>query len=347
MRVLVIGGTAFIGPHVVRQLAEQGHDVLVFHRGKTEADLPGSVRHARSPLANIPVLQFPDEVRQFAPDVVLHMMLMGEPDAQAVMDAFTSVAQRIVGVSSCDVYRAFARLRGEPGSLEPVPLGEDAPLRDQLYPYRGAEARPADDPQRFMDDYDKILAERVLMSVPQLPPTILRLPMVYGPHDKQHRLFPYIKRMADRRPAVLLDERGARWRNTRGYVENIAAAITLAVTDERATGRIYNVAEQTARTEHAWVQQIAQALGWSGDVVALPEADLPPHLQVGFNPQQHLVIDSTRIRHELGYAEIVPVDEAVQRTVAWERAHPPLQIDPADYNYAAEDAALHAASHRT
>ena len=346
MRVLVIGGTAFIGPHVVRQLVDGGHDVLVFHRGETEADLPPSVQHVRSPLANIPVLQFSDEVRQFMPDVVLHMMLMGEPDAHAVMNAFASGARRIVGISSCDVYRAFARLRGDGGPLEAVPLGEDAPLRDQLYPYRGEEPRSADDPHRFMDDYDKILAERVLMSDPQLPGTILRLPMVCGPRDKQHRLFPYIKRMEDRRPAILLAETVARWRNARGYVENVAAAITLAVTDERAAGRVYNVAEQQAYAEAEWVQQIGEAVGWSGEIVTLPEADLPAHLATHWNPQQHLVIDSTRIRQELGYAEIVPADEALRRTVAWERANPP-QFDPADYDYAAEDVVLHAAAQRT
>ena len=40
MRVLVIGGTGFIGPYVVRRLVAQGHDVAVFHRGRTQADLP-------------------------------------------------------------------------------------------------------------------------------------------------------------------------------------------------------------------------------------------------------------------------------------------------------------------
>jgi hypothetical protein len=40
MRVLIIGGTKFIGPHVVRQFVDQGHDVLLYHRGQTEADLP-------------------------------------------------------------------------------------------------------------------------------------------------------------------------------------------------------------------------------------------------------------------------------------------------------------------
>ena len=45
MRVLVLGGTRFIGPLVVRELAEAGNDVTIFHRGETEAELPSSVQH--------------------------------------------------------------------------------------------------------------------------------------------------------------------------------------------------------------------------------------------------------------------------------------------------------------
>jgi nucleoside-diphosphate-sugar epimerase len=44
-RVLVVGGTVFIGPSVVRQLAHAGHSVAVFHRGEHEIDLPADVRH--------------------------------------------------------------------------------------------------------------------------------------------------------------------------------------------------------------------------------------------------------------------------------------------------------------
>jgi nucleoside-diphosphate-sugar epimerase len=41
MRILVIGGTRFIGPAVVRRLHGMGHHVTVLHRGETEsADLP-------------------------------------------------------------------------------------------------------------------------------------------------------------------------------------------------------------------------------------------------------------------------------------------------------------------
>jgi nucleoside-diphosphate-sugar epimerase len=38
MKVLIIGGTNFIGPPVVRRLTDLGHQVAVFHRGQTDAD---------------------------------------------------------------------------------------------------------------------------------------------------------------------------------------------------------------------------------------------------------------------------------------------------------------------
>jgi nucleoside-diphosphate-sugar epimerase len=45
MKVLIVGGTNFIGPHVVGRLAEDGHEVIVFHRGRKERDLPPGVKH--------------------------------------------------------------------------------------------------------------------------------------------------------------------------------------------------------------------------------------------------------------------------------------------------------------
>src|SRR5687767_396007 len=85
MRVLVIGGTKFIGPYVVSGLVAHGHDVTVYHRGQTEADLPKCVRHVHSPLAVMPVLAFPDGLLDLALDVVVHMVPMGEADARVAM----------------------------------------------------------------------------------------------------------------------------------------------------------------------------------------------------------------------------------------------------------------------
>jgi nucleoside-diphosphate-sugar epimerase len=339
MRILIIGGTGFSGPHVVRHLSDLGHEIVLFHRGQTEADLPDGVRHILDDRRRL--TDFADEFKRFAPQVALDMIPATEQDARSVMSTFKGIAQRVVALSSQDVYRAYGKLiRIESGPLEPVPLTEDAPLRQKLYPYRGESPRDQEDPKRWLDDYDKILVERVVMGDPRLPGTILRLPMVYGPRDPQHRLFGYLRRMDDDRTAILLEKGAAKWRWTRGYVENVAAAVALAVTDDRAAGRIYNVGEVETLSEAEWVREIGRAAGWKGKIVTVSKDRLPDHLAVDINVDQHLVVDTTRIREELGYDGRVPRDEALRRTVAWERAHPPHEIDPKQFDYATEDAVL-------
>jgi hypothetical protein len=44
--------------------------------------------------------------------------------------------------------------------------------------------------------------------------------------------------------------------------------------------------------------------------------------------------------NELGYSEPVPLEVGLAHTIEWERANPPAQIDPHQFDYAAEDAAF-------
>jgi len=179
MRVLVIGGTRFIGPFVVAGLCELGCEVALLHRGQTHADLPDTVQHILGDRHRLS--EQAQALRRFAPQVVLDMIPAVEQDAHDVMHAFKGLAERVVAISSQDVYAAYGRLIGiEAGPADPLPLLEDAPLRTKLYPYRGEQPRAADDPRRWLDDYEKILVERSVMGGPDLPGTILRLPMVYG-----------------------------------------------------------------------------------------------------------------------------------------------------------------------
>jgi nucleoside-diphosphate-sugar epimerase len=142
--------------------------------------------------------------------------------------------------------------------------------------------------------------------------------------------------MDDGRRAILLDEGHAAWRAPRGYVENVAWAVALAATDDRARGRIYNVAEIESRSEAEWVRAIAGATGWPGRVVVVPGGRMP----MPYDTRHHWVVDSSRIRRELGYNEPVPADEALNRTIEWERANPPAELDLEQFDYAAEDAIL-------
>lgn len=304
----------------------------IFHRGQTSAELPVGVQEILGDRDNLAV--HADELRKLELDVVLDMMARTEKQAQQFMEVFAGFTRRVIVASSQDVYRSFGRVNGtEGGEVDPSPLTEDSPLRENFYPHRN---HPGGDGA----EYEKILVERAVMNHPELPSTILRLPAVYGPRDFQHRMFPYLKRMLDGRSAIILEESVANWRWTHGYVENVAAALALAVTDERASGRIYNVGEPFALSMAERAEQIARAVDWHGQIVTLPTESIPEGIRWGINAAQHIVADSSCIRHELGYSEHIDLTESFRRTIAWESANPPEKIDPSTFDYEAEDKVL-------
>uniref|UniRef100_Q01Y05 NAD-dependent epimerase/dehydratase n=1 Tax=Solibacter usitatus (strain Ellin6076) TaxID=234267 RepID=Q01Y05_SOLUE len=332
MRILVIGGTGFIGPHLVRGLTRMGHTVAVLHRGKARPDLP--VEHIFADRRDLATL------RPKA-DIVIDLILSSGAQAAALMVAFRGIASRVVAASSMDVYRACGVFHGsEDGPLEPVPLTEESSLRTKLHTYPPAQITTLRRLFGWLDDeYDKIPVERAVLSDGELPGTVLRLPMIYGPGDRLRRFQPVLKRIDNGRRVILLEEGFAQWRSPRGYVENVAAAIALAAVSEQAAGRIYNVAETPAFSELDWARKIALATGWGGNFVTLPKERMPAHLLQPGNSAQHWQADSSRIRQELGYQEPVTLEEALYRTIASERANPPGEFTLHRFDYAAEDAA--------
>lgn len=337
MRVLIIGGTNYIGPYVVAALDRLGAEITVYHRGIHEPVLPSSVRHVHSPRAAVPFLHFPSELTEPVPDVVLHMFPVGQDDTRAAVARFAGIVQRLVAISSGDVYLAYGRLIGsEPGPPEPTPLKETAALRQRFYPYRGSAAGPAD----WTYHYEKILVERVVLGSSAPTGTVLRLPAVYGPGDPHRRFRSYIRRMDDGRRALLLETAQAGWRWTHGYVENVAHAIALTVLSKQTGGRVYNIGESNVPTMAERVRLIGRVAGWDGAIVPLPGDRLPHHLRGPYELRQDLVADVTRFRAELNFSEPVTLEEGLFRTIAWERANPPESGDPSPAEYAAEDAAV-------
>lgn len=333
MKVLVLGGTRFIGPHVVRQLVSAGHEVAVFNRGELKADggFPDEVRRIIGDRAQLQ--SYRQQFAEYQADVVIDMFPYTESDATSMMTVFDGIADRVVAISSCDVYRAFQILnRIEDGPVERGLLTEESPLGEKRYPFRGMR----DDRQ----DYDKVLVERVVMSSPSLPGTVLRLPMVYGPGDYQNRMYPYLKPMMDGRRYILLEEGLDDWRWTRGYVEDVAAAIVLAAEDERAKGEIFNVGESDSYSLRDWIMGIAAKVGWQGSIVTAAPDMLPPSMQLGIETSQHIEIDTGKIRRLLGFSEKVSRAEAFARTIAWESSHPPAAGGPDSRLYAIEDEIL-------
>ncbi len=338
MRILLIGGNGFIGRFVVAALKQRGHTLSVFHRGTSA--VPAGVDEIQGDHNQLNASA--EELKRFAPDVVIDLVLSSGSQAEALMNVFRGAIRRIIMLSSMDVYRAVGISQGtEDGPLMEVPLTEDSELRRSLHPYPPEVLQAMRKIFPWLtDDYDKIPAERVVMNDSGLPGTVLRMPMVYGPGDPLHRFYPVVKRIADGRRHIIFPEALAAWRSPRGYVENVAAAIVLAATDDRAAGRIYNVCEEPAFSEVEWARKIAGEMQWDGEFVTLPVERTPPHLLKPGNAAQHWTVSSARIRTELGYKEPVAIEEAIRRTIGWQRENSPAFEFLAQFDYAAEDAAI-------
>jgi nucleoside-diphosphate-sugar epimerase len=351
MRALLIGGSGFIGPHVAAALERSGHDVVVFHRGNAKSQVSGSESQVGSDESEVPshkaqilgdrqrLGEYAGQLRALQPDVVIDLILSSGRQARELVEVFRGATGRVVALSSCDVYRACGVLHGsEAGPLEPVPLTESSALRTKLQTYPPDRIKMLQQVFGWLDDeYDKIPVEREILGDRELPGTVLRLPMVYGPGDPLRRFLPIVKRIDDGRGAILFEEKFAKWRGPRGYVENVAAAIVRAATSERAVGRIYNVGEAEPLTELEWARRIAEAMTWNGRFILLSKDRMAPHLVMPGNTDQHWTIDTTRIRQELGYREPIAQDEAIRRTIAWERANT-TSSSPHAFDYDAEDA---------
>src|SRR4051794_7664471 len=83
LRVLIIGGTRFVGPAVVRSLVRLGHEVTLFHRGMTSADLRAEVRHIHGDRKDLPAVA--GALGTVRPAVVIDMVAYTRADAEGLV----------------------------------------------------------------------------------------------------------------------------------------------------------------------------------------------------------------------------------------------------------------------
>ncbi len=147
VRIVVLGGTRFIGRAIVEELVQAGHDVLVVHRGNLEPDDMPSVSHLHCDRSELTAHS--QELAAFEPDAAIDCRALTRADAETALAALPA-GIRLAVISSMDVYRAFgAVIEGQ--ETDPVPIDEDSPVRSERYPYRDKS------PDRY--DYDKLDVE--------------------------------------------------------------------------------------------------------------------------------------------------------------------------------------------
>ena len=319
MRVVVLGGTRFIGRAAVEELVSAGHDVLVVHRGTLEPDDMPTVEHLHADRASL--REHAAALAGFRPQAALDCRALTRADAQVALSSLPP-GIRLVVISSIDVYRAFGSLH-EGRETDSVPIDEDSPVRRERYPYRGK--LPG------YDEYDKLDVEDVYLAAGA---TSLRLPMVYGEHDYQRREEYILRRVRAGRKRIPFG--AGNWLPCRGYVRDIANGIRLALESDVARGLPLNLCEDRTHSVHLWSHMILAAAQSEAVLVRVPDAVLPPDLEATGASQQHILASSRRARDLLGWSTSDPI-AALRTSVAWHLAHPP---DDADPDFSADDAAL-------
>ena len=318
MTVAIIGGTGFLGTAVARRLIAHGQDALVIARGREPIALPQQARFEAADRTDTPTL-----VRLFKAhgvSAVIDIFTLSLANTQPVLDAVGAIGARYVMVSSTDVYANYEGLlkKGSP-PIRQEPATEDSPLRTMRFPYRGNPRRPKGVDDALIEDYDKLPIEEAARADTRFDSVILRLPMIFGPHDKQHRFAWAIKAAGTGQP-ILLDARAAQSRNSYGYIDDVAEALVLAALHPAAAGRTYNAAQTEVRTARQWAQTILDVMGVAAEIVEVgPQGrGLLVERAEAANLDYPLTLDSSRIRTELGFAEIVDERVALERTIAWE-----------------------------
>jgi 2'-hydroxyisoflavone reductase len=168
MRLLVLGGTHFLGRHVVTAAAERGHEVATFTRGVSGAP-PEGVRALRGDRDDPAAL--PAALDGWVPELVVDTSCQTRAAADNAAAALASVAGYAF-VSSLNAYRGWP-----PGPIS----GEDEPTWDTAERGYGQ---------------DKAYAERVLGAALDGRFVTARAGLIVGPHDPLYRLGWWLDRIA-------------------------------------------------------------------------------------------------------------------------------------------------------
>jgi NADH dehydrogenase len=235
MRVLVLGGTGFVGRHVVARLSAAGHEVVVVTRRRDRG----------RPLFLLPTVQ----VRQ------------GDPHDRATLGRLArgaAAAINLVGVLHARTRDTFERVH-----VDLVRTLVDA-CRDAGVPrvvHMSAQGASASAASAYLRS--KAAGEDVITGS-GLAWTIFRPSVIFGSGDTFLNLFAKLAAMF---PVIPLAAAGARFQPV--YVGDVAACFAHAVVDDATIGQRYALCGPTAYTLEDLVRYVADTSGHPRPIVPL------------------------------------------------------------------------------
>jgi len=328
MDVLVIGGTGPSGPLIVNGLVERGHHVTILHTGRHEVEtLPPQSVVPHIHCDPFDEASFRDGLAERTFDVVFAMY----GRLRMVCDVLVGRTPRLFSIGGVPVYPGFG------DDEDRFPHGMRLPSREE-------DAGVRDGAEQDMRKIARIWQSEQMVFERHPDATHFRYPYIYGPNQVLPREWPMVKRALDGRRPLIVAEGGLSVM-TQCFVENAAHAVMLAVDQiDTSAGKVYNVSDDELFSVAQVAQIVGDELGHTFDLVSLPnEVARPARAFLHHHTAQHRIVDATRIRTELGYADVVRPEDGLRRTIRWQvdnLARDPSAVerileDP--FDYAAED----------
>ncbi len=290
MRILVMGGTRFVGRPVVAHLVAAGHEVTVFTRGRQP--VPAGVRHIKgdrgvdSDLAGLAGEAY---------DVIIDSSGRTAEDTRQVVRHTGAPRHRLVYVSSAGVYADSAWW----------PLDEEAPLD------------PASRHAGKAETESWLLAEGIPFT--SFRPTYIIGPGNYNPIERW-----FFDRLLHDRPVPLPGD--GQTITQLGDVRDLARAMTRCIEVDTSCNRIYNCSGSQGITLRGLVAAAAVACGKDParvDIRSFDPAGLDPKARKAFPLRlSHFFTDTHRVQRELAWQPIVDLASSLKDSYQHEAGQP-------------------------
>jgi len=215
-------------------------------------------------------------------------------------------AGALVAISSASVY---ADEQGR--TLDEAQGVDDFPEFPVPIPETQSTVEPGDDTYSTK----KAKLERILLENGRMPAAIVRPCAIYGRGDRMGREWFFVKRALDRRPQVVLTNRGAGHFYTSAS-ENIGELVRLIAAHAR-TG-VFNCGDPDPPTVLEIARAIGEAAGHQFEEVLLDEpAGRGEVGQTPWSAPKPMLVDMTKAEQELGYRPATTWAEALPLQVRW------------------------------
>jgi UDP-glucose 4-epimerase len=239
MRILIMGGTRFIGVYLTKILVEQGHDVVLFNRGKKPAPVEGIQQiHGDRTDAS----QLKDKLSQEQFDAIFDNNGRELSDTQPLAELFKDRVKHFVYMSSAGVY-----------------------LKSDQLPHIEGDAIDPKSRHKGKHDTEAFLEQL------GIPWTSIRPTYIYGPQNYNDLEAWFFDRIVRDR-TIPIPGNGMHITQL-GHCQDLARAMSLVLGNEDAIGQVYNVSGDRYVTFDGLARACARAAGRSADSVKIVHYD--------------------------------------------------------------------------